>query len=160
MKPDFVVALRKKIGKERLQLTSVSGVAFNQAGEVLLQLRSDTNTWAVVSGVMEPDEQPSETLKREFLEETSVAIDILGLASIHVEPVQIYSNGDIAQFLNITFLVKLLNEPKVNDRESLKVGWHSMSDPPKLSAQNMRRINDGLNFKGTTIFMNTIEDHI
>lgn len=147
MAPDFVTKLREKIGTDRLQLVSVSGVAFNDKNETLLQLRSDSNTWATVSGVLEPDEQPTECLKREFLEETGAQIEVVGLASMYVEPEQIYGNGDRVQFLNLTFLVKLLDSPGVTDSESTDIQWRQLSNLPPLSINNSRRIADGSKFK-------------
>jgi ADP-ribose pyrophosphatase YjhB (NUDIX family) len=144
MSPDFVTKLRKKIGTDRLQLVSVSGVAFNNKNETLLQLRSDSKTWATVSGVLEPDEQPAECLEREFLEETGAKVEVIGLASLYVEPEQRYRNGDRVQFLNLTFLVKLLNDPSVTDSESIDIRWVPLTDLPSLSTNNRRRIADGI----------------
>lgn len=156
MRPAFIEELRQKVGTSRLQLVTVSGVAFNDEGEVLLQLRSDTSTWATVSGVVEPDEQPADTLKREFLEETGARIEVLGLASLFVEPEQTYKNGDKAQFLNITFVVRLLDEPGVTDAESSDVQWFSQAALPRLSVQNQRRLHDACTYNGTSKFSQDI----
>lgn len=149
MTPDFITQIRKKVGTDRLQLVSVSGVALNDQQEVLLQLRSDTKNWAMISGVLEPDEQPAECLQREFKEETGVEITVLGIASLHVEPEQVYQNGDRAQFLNITFLVEPKGVPKVSDSESLDVQWFPLAELPELSFNNRRRLQDALRYKQT-----------
>lgn len=151
MTPEFVQNIRKKIGNDRLQLVSVSGVAFNDKNETLLQLRSDSRMWATVSGVLEPDEQPSECLKREFFEETGVEIEVVELASYYVEPEQTYQNGDRVQFLNLTFLIEVLDEPTVADEESTDIKWFSLDELPDLSINNARRLKDGLNSRGISL---------
>src|SRR5450756_1873189 len=57
--PDFVLALRSHIGKELLWMPGVSAVVVHEDGRLLLGRRADNGLWAVVSGILEPGEQPA-----------------------------------------------------------------------------------------------------
>ena len=68
--PEFIVALREKVGHAPLWLSGVSVVIRDDDGRVLLTRRADNGQWAVVSGVLEPGEEPSAAAVREAKEET------------------------------------------------------------------------------------------
>ncbi|MGO1336794.1 MAG: NUDIX domain-containing protein, partial [Cellulosimicrobium funkei] len=70
--PDFVAALRSRVGTDLLWMPGVSGVVVDDAGRVLLGQRADSGQWAVISGILEPGEDPAVGLAREVLEETGV----------------------------------------------------------------------------------------
>ena len=66
--------LRAKIGHDVLLQPGVAAVIFNMAGQVLLQRRSDNGEWGLPGGIMEPGEEPAETLVREIREETALEV--------------------------------------------------------------------------------------
>jgi 8-oxo-dGTP pyrophosphatase MutT (NUDIX family)/ribosomal protein S18 acetylase RimI-like enzyme len=152
--PDYVAALRSAVGQDLLLLPGVTGVVVNAAGEVLLALRSDNGQWALISGILEPGEQPAEALVREIEEETGVRASLVGLASAWLMPVVEYPNGDIAQYLDLCFLCRHeAGEPGVGDDESLEVGWFSPDAlPDGLSASARHKLERALAFDGTTWF--------
>ena len=80
--PDFVLALRERVGTHPLWLTGVTAVVRNSRGEVLLARRVDNGQWALVSGILEPGEQPAEGLRREIEEETGVVARIDELTGV------------------------------------------------------------------------------
>src|SRR4029079_476818 len=124
--PDFVLALRDKVGTDLLWLTGVSAVVRNDRGEVLLGRRVDTGEWALPSGILEPGEQPALGLAREIEEETGVVVRVEALASVETQQEQSYPNGDRAQSLDLCFLARHVEgEARVNDDESLEVGWYA-----------------------------------
>jgi len=49
--PDFVVALRKKIGQDELWLPSVTGLVLDGQDRVLLVQRRDNRLWTLVTGI-------------------------------------------------------------------------------------------------------------
>jgi 8-oxo-dGTP pyrophosphatase MutT (NUDIX family)/ribosomal protein S18 acetylase RimI-like enzyme len=152
--PDYVAALRSAVGQDLLLLPGVTGVVVNAAGEVLLALRSDNGQWALISGILEPGEQPAEALVREIEDETGVRASLVGLASAWLMPVVEYPNGDIAQYLDLCFLCRHeAGEPGVGDDESLEVGWFSPDAlPDGLSASARHKLERALAFDGTTWF--------
>ena len=70
--PEFVLSLREKIGHDLLWLPAVTAVVLREDGRVLLARRSDNGNWGLVSGIVEPGEEPAVTAVRECLEETGV----------------------------------------------------------------------------------------
>lgn len=52
--PDFVLALRAKIGTDLLPMVGTTAIVRNRAGQVLLGRRADTGEWALPSGIVEP----------------------------------------------------------------------------------------------------------
>lgn len=64
--PDFVKTLRAKIGRDPLPLVGVTTVVFDEQGRVLLVRRADNRRWTLVSGIVEPGEQPAAAAVREI----------------------------------------------------------------------------------------------
>ena len=152
--PDFILALREKVGTDLLWLTGVSAVVRNDRGEVLLGRRVDTGRWALVSGILEPGEQPAAALAREVEEETGVVARIEALVSVETMPEQGYPNGDRAQYLDLCFLARHVSgEARVNDDESLEVGWFAVDALPEpLAETSHRRLERALAHEGRTWF--------
>ena len=132
--PDFVLALRSHVGHELLWLPGISAVVVHQDGRLLLGRRTDNGLWAVVSGIPEPGEQPALAAVREVLEETGIDAVVQGLAAVSSgpEPVR-YENGDLAQYLDLTFLCRAVGagDPRVADDESTAVGWFEAGALPE-----------------------------
>ena len=119
--PDFVLALRSHVGHELLWMPGVSAVVVHEDGRLLLGRRADNGLWAVVSGILEPGEQPALAAVREVLEETGIDAVVEGLAAVSSNPETVrYENGDRAQYLDLTFLCRAVGtgDPRVADDES------------------------------------------
>ena len=151
--PDFIVNLRKKIGHDPLWLPGVRAVVFDAGGRVLLGERSDTGGWALITGILEPGEEPGPGMLREIFEETAVVAEIehlLGIAA--VGPVR-FPNGDVCDFLNIEFICRHVSgTARVNDDESLAVGWFDTADLPPLRPGHLACIQRALEFDGEPHF--------
>ncbi|MFC7546197.1 NUDIX domain-containing protein [Plantactinospora sp. GCM10030261] len=130
--PEYIRWLRKQVGTDLLWLPSVSAVVLNDAGAVLLGKRSDDGRWSVISGFVEPDEQPAAAVVREVEEETGVIVTPERITSVWAHP-HVYPNGDRCQYLNIGFRCRpVRGEARVNDDESTEVRWFSPDDLPPL----------------------------
>lgn len=131
--PDFIVELRKHVGTAELWLSGVSAVVVDPHGRVLLTRRADNHLWAVVSGILEPGEEPAIAAVREVAEETGLTVWIDRLTSVDVTTSNTYPNGDRTRFLDLTFLAHPLGdaEPRVNDDENLDVRWFSPDELPE-----------------------------
>jgi ADP-ribose pyrophosphatase YjhB (NUDIX family) len=143
--PAFIETLRTKIGHDALWLSGVSGVVLDDAGRVLLTRRADSGRWAVVSGIVEPGEQPAVSLRREITEETGVVAAVERLGSVvSLEPKQC-PNGDLVQFLDLTFACRYLSgAAHVADDENLEVGWFAPSNLPDLNVDDRTRVERAL----------------
>jgi 8-oxo-dGTP pyrophosphatase MutT (NUDIX family) len=124
-----------------LLLPGVTAVVLDDAGRLLLGQRADNGCWALIAGVMDPGEQPAETVVREVYEETGVHVVPERISSVLTQPPNTYPNGDQTEFVDITFCCRAIGgEARVNDDESLAVGWFALEDLPPLNELNQRRI--------------------
>lgn len=144
--PDFIRRLREHIGHEPLWLSGVSAVIRDDAGRILLTRRVDTGQWAVVSGVLEPGEEPARAIIREISEETGVRADIIRLTSVDVTPPITYPNGDQTRYLDVCFLARHVSgEPHPADDENTDVAWFAVDAMPDDLAETSRlRIDKAL----------------
>ena len=139
--PEFILRLREKIGHEPLWLPAVRGVVFDDAGRVLLGQRADNGQWGLISGILEPGEEPVPGLLREILEETGVVAVAQRLVSVDAVGPTRYPNGDVCHFLTLVFRCRFVSgEARVNDDESLAVGWFRPEDFPELMAGHLEMI--------------------
>ena len=152
--PDFVLALRERIGHDPLWMPGVTAVVRNDAGEVLLVRRTDFGHWALVSGILEPGEQPAPGLAREIEEETGVVAEVEALTAVWTLPEVTYPNGDRAQYLDLCFTARHVSgEARVNDDESLDVAWFPVDDLPADLVEGSRvRLERALAHDGTVWF--------
>ena len=147
--PPFITALREHVDHDLLWLPGVTGVVLDARDRVLLVRRSDTGRWALVSGILEPGEQPALGLLREITEETGVRAEVLALTAVRAgEPVT-YPNGDAAQYLDLTFWCRHLEgEAHVADDEATAVGWFALDALPEdLTPSSRQRLADTLAFR-------------
>ncbi|MEV7961526.1 NUDIX hydrolase [Oerskovia paurometabola] len=150
--PEFVAALRSRVGADLLWMPGVSGVVIDDAGRLLLGRRADTGQWAVVSGILEPGEDPAVGLAREVLEETGVAVYVDALTGVTVTPPVEYPNGDRSQYLDLCFLCRPVSPAAaaaahVADDESLAVAWFAPDDlPADLAASTSERLGHTLGY--------------
>ncbi|QCB21216.1 NUDIX domain-containing protein [Streptomyces sp. SS52] len=143
--PDFIRDLRTTAGHQLLWLPGVTAVVFDEEGRVLLCRRSDNGRWSLIGGIPEPGEQPAACAVREVEEETAVrcVVERLLLAQA-LDPVT-YDNGDVCQFMDITFRCRAVGgEARVNDDESLEVGWFAVDALPDLGEFGRFRIKQTL----------------
>ncbi|WP_059008385.1 NUDIX hydrolase [Streptomyces specialis] len=139
--PDFIRDLRGSIGPRLLFLPGVSAVVLDADGRALLNRRVDDGRWSIIGGIPEPGEQPADTAVREVFEETAVRCvpDRLLLVQT-MDPVR-YPNGDQCQFLDVCLRCRAVGgEARVNDDESLDVGWFPLDARPALPEAALARI--------------------
>ncbi len=136
--PEFIISLRSRIGHEMLWLPTAAGVVLDSAGRVLLGRRSDTGNWALPGGIIDPGEEPADAAVREIFEETGVIAVPERLVSVGVSPPITYGNGDQVQYLDHTFRCQAAGgEARVNDSESVEVGWFALGALPRLSERTL-----------------------
>lgn len=143
--PPFILQLRRRLGHDRLFLTGVTAVVVRDGGpvrEVLYGRRSDNGLWALPSGIVEPGEEAATTVVREVHEELGVEVEPERLALVTTDPPITYPNGDVCQFVSLTFRCRYVGgEAVVGDDESLEVAWRPVDDPPAdLDALQRRRL--------------------
>lgn len=139
--PEFIRDIRAKAGNTLLFMPGVVMVVFDDEGRVLLNHRSDTGQWALIAGIPEPGEQPAEAAVREIYEETAVVAVVERILSVFTNRVVEYPNGHLAQYMDVVMLCRAVGgTAKVNDDESLDVGWFALDALPDLAPLHHERI--------------------
>ncbi|MBF4599768.1 NUDIX domain-containing protein [Frigoribacterium sp. VKM Ac-1396] len=142
--PDFVLSLREKIGTAPLWLAGVTAVVV-RGDEVLLVKRADTGAWTPVTGIVDPGEDPSDAAVRETLEEADLEVVAERLASIGVTREVVYPNGDRAQYLDHTFVMRHVSgAPAPADGENTEARWFRLDELPPMSDDMLRRLDAAL----------------
>ena len=146
--PEFILRLRERIGHDPLWLPGATAVVLSE-GRVLLVKRADNGRWAPVSGVVDPGEHPERTVVREALEEAGVSCEVEGLAWVNVtEPIH-YPNGDVSQYLDLTYRCRWLGgEPHVADDESLDARWFPLDALPPMADTDLERVTRAVALTG------------
>lgn len=162
--PEFIRDLRLSAGHQLLYLPGVSAVVFDDEGRVLLGRRADTGLWSVIGGIPEPGEQPADCAVREVFEETNVRCVPERVALVHgVEKPVTYPNGDVCQFMDITFRCRATAESagraRVNDDESLEVGWFRTDALPEMKPFALLRIEQAAAEEGPAWFLSSAHAH-
>jgi ADP-ribose pyrophosphatase YjhB (NUDIX family) len=144
--PQFVLDLRARIGHQPLPLPSVTAVVLDDAERVLLVRRADNDRWALVTGCLEPGEQPAAGALREVEEETGVLVEAKRIVSVAALPRAVCPNGDEVDWLDVTFHCRAVSgEARVNDDESVDVRWFALDDlPASLPDRHRRCLEDAL----------------
>lgn len=131
----YVEELRKVVGTRPLILVGSAVIVLNQANEVLLQLRSDTEDWSVPGGAMETGETIEETASRELLEETGLTgkmIQFLGVLS-GKDLYYTYPNGDQVYSVIHVFQSASVTGSLRTDTEGRELKYFPIEKLPKLN---------------------------
>jgi 8-oxo-dGTP pyrophosphatase MutT (NUDIX family) len=143
--PDFIRDLRSSIGRQLLWLPGVSVVVLDDEGRVLLNRRSDNGKWSLIGGIPEPGEQPAACAVREVQEETGVHCVVERVLVVQALKPVTYDNGDTCQYMDISLRCRAVGgEARVNDDESLEVGWFEVDALPELNEYALFRIKQAL----------------
>ena len=125
--PEFILELRRHIGNETLWLSGANLVVLREGEdgtEVLLGRRADDGNWAAISGIVEPGENPADTVVREAREEACIEVEVERMLWLDVMDEVIFPNGDRCRFLDHGFRGRLVGgEPGIGDGEISDVGW-------------------------------------
>lgn len=133
MEKDYIKNLRQRVGHEPLILNFAGGILVNEKNEILLQKRSDFNSWGLPGGAMEFGESAEEACVREFLEETGLKVKVKSLLGVSTNFIQHYPNGDVAQAVVIEFIVELVEKTdEQGSSETLDLGYFSRDKLPSI----------------------------
>lgn len=145
--PEFIVELREKIGHSLLWLPGVTGLVVDRSDRVLLVRRADTLRWALVTGCLDPGEQPAFGIVREIFEETGVTAEVERVLAVEATDRAEHVNGDWTVFMDVCFVCRPTGGvAHVHDDESVDVGWFPITDLPEMPERHnacVKRYLDG-----------------
>ncbi|WP_394404731.1 NUDIX hydrolase [Streptococcus sp. 20-1249] len=137
MAQDYISYLRSKVGHDKIILNFAGGILANDEGKVLLQLREDKKTWSIPGGTMELGESSLDTCKREFFEETGVAVEAVQLLNVYTNFEEAYPNGDAVQTVVFIYELKALSDIAIENfknEETLKLQFFSREEIEQLDS--------------------------
>ena len=111
----------------------VGAVVLNDEGQILLEKRQDCGLWGLLGGKMDVGESLLEGLHREIFEESGLKVKVLHLLGIYsgADRVVTYlDNGDVAQLLDMIFVVQPMSKELSISEESLELKYFSPDQLP------------------------------
>src|SRR5258708_6344257 len=130
--PAYLRQLRTHIAHDMVYMGGVLCVVVNQSDEVLAQRRRDDGNWCLPGGIMDPDEEVGPAAEREVFEETGVEVVAERIVAVYPNLTR-YPNDDVVMFLEFIVACRpIRGEARVNDDESLEVGYFPPNALPAL----------------------------
>ena len=134
----YIMNLREKVGHDPLIGVGATTLVFNNKNELLLNLRSDTNTWGIPGGSKELNETLEECAIRELKEETNINVNDLELITVLSGKEYYFKYPNDDELDCVIALYKVLNydgELNINDLESKKLEFFSFDNLPELESR-------------------------
>ena len=133
----YISEMRKYIGYQPM-LSAGATVTVIKDNKILLNLRSDTNTWGIPGGATELGETLKETASRELKEETNLDCDSFTLLNVFSgkDFYFKYPNGDELYSVVALYLANdVTGELKITDGESFELDYFSKDNLPNLESR-------------------------
>lgn len=117
---NYIREIREKVGSLMLLSPGATILIFNDAGEVLVQRRTDDSLWNFPGGAYEPGEEIAETAIREAYEETGLLIKPVRLVGVYggEDYIHTYANGETMAYINSVFVCEIVGGALQKDSES------------------------------------------
>jgi 8-oxo-dGTP pyrophosphatase MutT (NUDIX family) len=129
-------------------VVAVTAFVRDETGRLLLIRRTDNDLYAIPGGALELGETLTQTVQREVMEETGIAVKVTGLIGIYSDPEHVieFTDGEVRQEFSICFRADPTGGDLRTSDESKEVLWVA---PPELAALNIHpsirlRISHGL----------------
>ncbi len=134
---NYIKKVRKFIGHAPM-LSAGATIVILKDNKILLNLRSDTNTWGIPGGAIELGETLEETAARELKEETNLEAESFTLLNVfsgkdfYFE----YPNGDKLYSVVALYLADgVKGETKITDGESFELKYFGKDELPALESR-------------------------
>lgn len=152
---DYIRHLRSMVGHEKVLMVVAGALVFNEKNQLLLQLRTDSESWGLPGGFMELDESVQETARREVFEETGLILNEMELFGIYSGPHKhrVFENGDQAAIVEICFICRSYEGELVKDNEeSYNNHFFGLDDlPAYIFQEHQQAIEDVKNKRDTPV---------
>lgn len=133
----YINEIRKYIGNAPM-LSVGATVVVLKGSKILLNLRSDTNTWGIPGGAIELGETLEETAARELREETGLSAEQFCFLHLFSGPNFYfkYPNGDELYSVVALYLAEgVYGEMKISDGESYALRFFGREEMPALESR-------------------------
>jgi ADP-ribose pyrophosphatase YjhB (NUDIX family) len=129
-------------------VVAVTAFIRDEVGRLLLIRRTDNDLYAIPGGALEMGERLTQTVEREVMEETGIAVRVTGLIGVYSDPEHVieFTDGEVRQEFSICFRADPTGGDLRTSDESKEVLWVAPTD---LDALNIHpsirlRIRHGL----------------
>lgn len=133
----YIKDIRKFIGHSPMLSAGATVVVLND-NKILLNLRSDTNTWGIPGGGLELGENLEETAARELREETNLQAKSFTLLNVFSgkDFYFKYPNGDELYSVVVLYLANgVTGDLKITDDESFELKYFAKNELPALESR-------------------------
>lgn len=116
-------------------VVAVTAFVRDAAGRILMIRRTDNDLYAIPGGALELGETLTQTVKREVMEETGIAVEATGLIGIYSDPEHVieFSDGEVRQEFSICFRAEPTGGELRTSDESKEVLWVAPGDLDQLN---------------------------
>lgn len=133
----YISDIRRYIGHAPLIAAGATVVVIKE-NKILLNLRSDTNTWGIPGGAIELNETLEETAARELKEETNLTAKSFTLLNVFSgnDFYFKYPNGDELYSIIVLYLANdVTGDLKICDGESFELKYFGKNEMPALESR-------------------------
>jgi len=108
--PDFIKALREKVGTDLLQVSTVGVIVYDERGRLLLIQDKVSGLWGLPGGIIDPHELPADAAVRETWEEAGVFVELTRIVGVFAGAKfsGMYENGDQVACVATIFLARVI----------------------------------------------------
>ncbi len=133
------------VGHEKVIMVVAGAMVFDDENRLLLQLRTDSESWGLPGGFMDLNESVQETARREVFEETGLVLKDMSLFGIYSGPdkEKTFGNGDQVSPVQVLFRCHDFEGELRGSDESFETAFFSLDDlPENLFSEHRLMIND------------------
>jgi ADP-ribose pyrophosphatase YjhB (NUDIX family) len=111
-------------------VVAVTAFIQDETGRLLLIRRTDNDLYAIPGGALELGETLTQTVQREVMEETGIAVQVTGMIGVYSDPEHVieFSDGEVRQEFSICFRAAPAGGELRTSNESKEVLWVAPSD--------------------------------
>lgn len=141
--PDFIRALREKVGTSVLQVPTAAVFTVDGSNRVLAVRNHGRSQWTIPGGIVEPYEVPSDAAVREAWEETGIYVSLERVLGIYggVDCGTTYPNGDqISWVVTIFVACPIRGILRPDDEETEEARYFTRSELETLPCTPLFRM--------------------
>lgn len=132
---------------------AVNAVVFNDAGEVLLALRTDNGLWCIPGGHVDLGETLETAVLRELFEETGLKARVLRLVGIYSDPKGSLhiAQGPEWHTVRVSFLCEVTGGTITPSEETSEIRYFHPDRLPPMITDHAKRVKDAMRGDGEAL---------